>query len=278
MSTPSRSRSALPSRSTGIATAALAVVALLVLREPAEVLSLVRPPSTDRGVPGPALLGSVEDGVDAPGPVPSGTTEASTAPEGQASDEGRWGPSAPRPTVGIVVEEFRDVWRVEAGIEEAVALAVLAAHRWAADEDLATSAPGGGGAIVTVEAVERPGALHAVVTLLVASDRVVERLAVPVRLDTPSPALAGSVWRLPAPTVRTVALEGIAVRDAELIAAARAALDDVGIPGERLRVLEATDGWPFVARLDEGLGDRWLRWHVDRFVVAGLPLHHTESH
>jgi hypothetical protein len=68
---------------------------------------------------------------------------------------------------------------------------------------------------------------------------------------------------------------GTAVADPELIASARRALDAVGLPGDRLVALEATDGWPFIARLAPatGIGDPWLRWHLDRFVVTGLPLH-----
>ena len=139
--------------------------------------------------------------------------------------------------------------------------------------------------VVVVEAVERPGADHAVVTLLIglltdagAATAELVRLGGPVPLGPQGAMLAGAPWRLPAPprALASREVESSPVTDTELLAAARRALDDVGIDSSRLIRLEATDGWPFVARLDRsapGTGDPWLRWHVDRFVIAGVPLH-----
>ena len=243
---------------------AAALVALVVLRSPADVLGAVTPrvhasPPVEAATP-VEVVGSVRTDATTPGGAGVVTP-----------DDGRWGEPAPRPTTGVVVEELRGTWRVEPGIEEAVALAVVAAHRWAAESVGGADARGGGGMIVAVEAVERPGAHHGVVTLLVAVDGDLHRIAQPVRLDTAAPALAGPPWRLAAPELHVIELEGAAIGDTELLAAAERALTRAGLPGERLTSLDATDGWPFVARLEDA-DDVWLRWHVDRFVVPGLPL------
>ena len=246
---------------------AVTLTMLVVLRSPADVLGTVL--AGTRGSPeeDPATA------VETVGSVRSGaTTSGDTGVAGDATpDVGRWGEPAPRPTTGAVFEELRGTWRVEPGIEEAVALAVVAAHRWAAETSAGAGAREGGGVVVVVEAVERPGAHHGVVTLLVAVEQALHRIAQPVRLDTAAPSLAGPPWRLVAPELRLDELEGSAIGDTELLTAARRALDEAGLPGERLTSLEATDGWPFIARLDDE-GDVWLRWHVDRFVIAGLPL------
>ena len=173
-----------------------------------------------------------------------------------------------------MLEELRGGWRLEGGVEEAAALAVVAAHAWAeADGSLGDASRAAKGAIVVVEAVEQPGAHHAVITLLVSVDSELRRIAVPVHVGPDGAAIAGAPWSLPAPTMRVEPVEGTAIWDAELIGAARRALTAVGIDGDRLRALEVTDGWPFIARLEDATeGDPWLRWHVDRFVVTGLPL------
>lgn len=248
---------------------AVALLLLVVLRSPADVLgALMWGVRTSQ----PA---DAQTSTEAVGSVPPGvTTSGGTGSASDADDEGaagRWGATAPRPTTELLVEELRGTWRVGPGIEEAVALAVVAAHRWAVDAVTGAGERGGGGVIVTVEAVERPGAHHGVVTLLVAVGPDLHRIAQPVRLDTAAPVLAGPPWRLTAPELRVVEVEGSAIGDAELIAAAGRALTQAGLPGERLTALEVTEGWPFIARLDDA-DDVWLRWHIDRFVVPGLPL------
>jgi len=155
------------------------------------------------------------------------------------------------------------------GAEEAAALAAVAAHAWAMGRD----GTGPDAVVVGVEAVERPGTQHAVATVLVGVAGEVHRLAFPLRFADGGPVLAGDPWHLPAPDLTPDPIGSTAIGDEVLLGAARRALDAVGIPGDRLTSLEVTDGWPFVARLDdETTGDPWLRWHVDRFVVAGLPL------
>jgi hypothetical protein len=268
---------------------ALTALAVLVLRAPMDVLTVLAPTtlatssdtSADTTPPGSdesdiAGVGSVR-ARDAGG-VASGEEGDAVVRAPDDVTQGRFGTPVSRPTTALVIEELRGGWRVESGVEEAAALAVISGHTWAATSGAFPAAPGGSpGAIVTVEAVERPGAHHAVVTLLIAAAGggapQLHRIVVPVLLDVDGPTIAGAPWVLPAPKLRTSELEGSAIGDIELIAAARAALDGVGIPGERMVALEVTEGWPFIARLDDDTqGHPWLRWHVDRFVVAGLPL------
>ena len=260
-----------------------------VLRSPLDVLALLTPRATDPGEQDAHSMSRVEGDVATRSDVEAGGTPATDAGPGTAQAapdstqehadghaDGRWGAPGSRPTASLFLEELRGGWRVESGIDEATALAVVAGHAWAARRGLVTRGPGGsGGAIVTVEAVERPGALHGVVTLLIASESplVLTRLAVPVHLTPGGPAVAGAPWPLPSPTLTDRPLPGTPIGDEQLLAAARQALERIGIPGERMVALETTDGWPFIARLDDDTdGHPWLRWHVDRFVVAGLPL------
>lgn len=259
------------------------VTVALALSAPDDLVALVRgtDPATRTvaaDLPGPAVEhgASVEDARD----VPPGAD----VPTGGPTVEGRWGAPAERPTGAARVAELRGGWRLEAGAEEAAALGVLAAREWAlarSDRPVPGQEQGQGrgagmvGADVTValEAVERPGTAYAVVTVLVLAGDLVERVAVPVMFRDAGPTVAGTPWTLPAPTIGAEPLSGVVVGDELLIEAARDALERVGIPGTRLEQLEVTDGWPFIARLDVPSGGHpWLRWHLDRFVVAGLPL------
>jgi hypothetical protein len=234
-------------------------------------------PATDSVLP--VVTDTVLDGPDA--------RSATTVTSGGMT-AGRWGDSPDR-TGGLelLLEEFRGGWRVEGGNEEAAALAVIAAHAWAdVRRRPSRTTPGSAdgpamGAIVTVEAVERPGAHHAVVTALVAPEGAagtLHRIGIPLVMSPGGPRLAGDPWSLPAPAITSTTVIGTPVEDVELIASARRALDAVGLPGDRLVALEATDGWPFIARLEDGeTAHPWLRWHLDRFVIAGLPLARTEG-
>jgi hypothetical protein len=287
-------------RTRGVRHALIAVllIALVVLvGSPLRLVALVGSSgSTDRSPTSvPHVLSDVPDELGPirtePASVTSDVTDspddgprapsASSGPGGIVT-EGRWGAAPGRPEgLELLLEEFRGGWRVEGGNEEAAAVAVIAAHAWAdaRRRPAATSNVVDGatmGAIVAVEAVERPGARHAVVTALVAPEGAagaLHRIAVPIVMDLAGPSVAGEPWLLPAPMLQVPSFDGVPITDPDLIASARRALDAVGLPGERLIALEATDGWPFIARLDDALvADPWLRWHLDRFVVAGLPL------
>lgn len=261
----------------------LVAATVLVVRSPAGVLGVLLPGSAaapTQGAEGAQGDGPQRDGPDGRevgGDEGLATTIDPAAPRSGRADvgaslpsstTGRWA-EGDAGTVDVLVEEIRGDWRVEAGAEEAAALAAVAAHAWARQRDVT----GPGAIVVGVEAVERPGTQHAVATVLVGVDDEVHRLAFPLRFGDAGPVIAGDPWRLPAPDLAPEPIESTAIGDEVLLAAARRALDAVGIPGDRLSGLEVTDGWPFVARLDdETTGDPWLRWHVDRFVVAGLPL------
>jgi hypothetical protein len=266
----------------------LAALAVLVIRAPLDVLAVLAPTMSTRShssgdMTSSASVASVDTGI---GSVRARDAEGvSSGEEGDAivrapddAARGRFDTPATRPTTALVIEELRGGWRVESSVEEAASLAVIVGHIWAATGGAVPTAPGSTpGAIVAVEAIERPGAHHAVVTLLVAAAGstapLLHRIAVPVLLATDGPVIASAPWVLPAPTLRTTDLRGSPIGDVELLAAARRALESVDIAGERLVALEVTDGWPFIARLDDDAdGHPWLRWHVDRFVVSGLPL------
>jgi hypothetical protein len=237
------------------------VVGLIILRSPVALFALADPFRSASTGEAPSARTSVEDDV---------------AVESGGASDGRWGASPIRPgDGGLLLEEIRGGWRVEAGGEEATALAVIAAHDWV-DARTATRDGSSGEAVVVVEAVERPGSLHAVVTLIVSMTDELHRLAFPITFGVDGPMLAGAPWPLPAPIAVLLPLAGVPIDDPELFAAAQRALDAVGIDGERLVAVEATDGWPFIARLDDDtVGHPWLRWHLDRFVVSGLPLHRS---
>jgi hypothetical protein len=270
------------------------VTAVILIGSPLRLFALVgdvgasgRPtmPSSDgptRGTTASVPAVVTETALDGPD-----ARSAAAVPSGDVT-AGRWGNAPDRPGgIGLLLEEFRGGWRVEGGNEEAAALAVIAAHAWAdVHRRPSVTAPGSAdvkatGTIVAVEAVERPGAHHAVVTVLVAPDGAagaLHRIAIPLEMGRAGPSLAGAPWHLPAPAIGSTPLVGTPIADPELITSARRALDTAGLPGDRLVTLEATEGWPFIARLDdEDAAHPWLRWHLDRFVVAGLPLARTEG-
>jgi len=302
-SSRSRSRSRVLQRLRTVLALLVVLVLLGALRSPAEVLARFRLPGTEA-----PSLGSVispegarydlVDRDDRDGDPGQGQARSDVPDEASGVD----GPAASAPRNDDVwLQEVRGGWRLEAGVEEAAALAVLAGHAWAralpATDATARGVPQAPAErsepMVVVEAVERPGPFAAVVTLLVApgganddlatltagSEQLV-RLAVPVLIGSDGATLGGAPWELPPPTASARPLDVTTVTDPDLVRSARRALEAIGIDGERLVTLEATEGWPFVARLDTfgtPAGDPWLRWHLDRFVVAGIPLQRTNG-
>jgi hypothetical protein len=151
---------------------------------------------------------------------------------------------------------------------------------------------------LAVEAIERPDAGAAVVTLLAVVLEVgeeqtadVRRLAVPLVEEAGGPRPGGSPWWLPAPDLAAVPVDGEPVDDPALLAAATAAIHGAGLGHLEVVALERTSRWPWIARVRgdgsvapdgeaEGRaadGAVWLRRHRDGFAVAGEPLPRTPS-
>jgi hypothetical protein len=256
-----------------IAGALLLIIALSVVRSPAEYLTRFTSERTNGDVDVRVSTPPGETGAEDDGDDREPHDAAPLARDGA-------GPAGPVPD-GLLLRETRGGWRVEPGVEEAAALALLIGHRWqprpVGDSD--TTDEAGIRRLVIIEAVERPGLAAAVITLLIAPAGAIEgaplhRIAVPILLGEDGASLGGTPWELPPPTHELREIAGVAVDDARLVASAREALDAAGIDGSSLIALEATDGWPFIARTAAG-PHPWLRWHIDRFVVTGLPLHHA---
>lgn len=213
-------------------------------------------------------LGNRRDGASERAPA----AMASPIPSPARTPERPAGPAGPAPIVaaGPALDEQRATWRVTGGTEEAAALAVLVARRTALTT---TSDP-----FVVLEALERPSGDAVVVTVLVDDGAgPVERLAVPVALGPEGARLAGTPWALPAPDPEVLEPDTSPITDALLLDSARRALDDLGLPTTDLR-LARTTSWPVVATARDSTGTTsrvWLRWHLDRYVVAGLPLDRT---
>lgn len=236
-----------------VAAVALVTAAAWVLVAPGRVVPAPPPDGSVGSAGSPGALGTA--------PTPEVATPPVAVPDPDGS-----GPD------GLRVVELRGGWRTGEDLGTAVAIAVMVGTAEAE--------------VVAVEAVEQPGPGAAVVTLLVAAppggDRAAtggtDRLVVPVRLDGGAVRPAGPTWRLPGPTLTPDPPTGRPVADPELVAAARAALAAAGLDPSVLHGLDATDGWPFVVRTEDDADDGpasgpWLRWHLDRFVVTGLPLH-----
>jgi len=247
----------------------LSLAAVAVLAAPGSVLAR-------RGGPSPGMTDGAVHGATAavgtagpPSPrAPVEPTGSGPSPAGPAADPGAADPAGP---AGVRLAEVRGGWRLEEGLETAAAVGLLAGTAWAAADAGDGTVP-----LVVIEAVEAPGPGAAVVTLLVAASgpdgpRTV-RLVVPVRTGPDEVRPAGTPWVLPGPGLAPLPPNGRPLEDADLLASARAALDRVGLAGDLLVALEATDGWPFLTRLADGGDGPWLRWHLDRFVVTGVPL------
>jgi hypothetical protein len=257
-----------------IAGVLLVVVSLSVLRSPADVLTRLTSEGTSEGRIG-------DEGVRVPTPSGGTGTDGNRGPRppGDAPRPTPDGGGSGRPVLdALLLREVRGGWRVEPGVEEAAALALIVGHGW--QPDGVTGEDGMGEAdprrVVVLEAVEQPGQGAAVITLLIAPRGVsagapVHRVAFPILIDVDGASLGGAPWELPPPAHERRPLDGVPVADPELVASARRALDAVGHDGGSLRSLDATAGWPFIARTSTG-AQLWLRWHVDGLVVTGLPL------
>jgi len=249
----------------------LVIASLSVLRSPAEFLARF----TSEGRIG---LGGVRVSTPSGGADTDGDLEHTAARD--AAPAVREGEGPGRPVLdGLLLREVRGGWRVEPGVEEAAALALIVGHGWLPDRVASEDDMGDDGSrrVVIVEAVEQPGTGAAVITLLIAPRGVLvgaplHRVAIPVVIDADGASLGGEPWELPRPAHDRRPLDGVAIDEPALIASARRALDAVGHDGASLVTLEATVGWPFIARTSTG-AQLWLRWHVDGFVVSGLPLH-----
>jgi hypothetical protein len=270
----------------------LVMLAVSTLRSPVELLTRSTAPRS--GAPDTTNV-----------PSPSGGT--GPAGSDDVDERDRAVPARPEPDRppqvaqdALLLREVRGGWRLAPGVEEAAALALLVGHGWSPDAGGGMGGVSTGDRVVVLEAIEQPGPGAAVVTILVSSSRrlagawdgvdeggdgvgpgtsaapgegpaLVHRLAVPIVIGIDGATLGGTPWQLPAPRHRGPALTGPAVDDPLLVSAARRALDAVGIDGHTLVSLEASTSWPFIARTADG-PHPWLRWHVDHFVVTGLPL------
>lgn len=243
-------------RGPAVVAGVLLVAVVAVLADPgAVVVRRGGGPAPTIAARAPAADGGV---VARPDPVPSGGAQ-------EAPMVGSGGPA------GVRVTEVRGGWRLEDGLETAAAVGLLTATAWAAASVTGDHAP-----TVVLEAVESPGPGAAIVTALMVSvgerGPGTQRVVVPISVTRDGAVRAGTPWVLPGPALAPYRPEAVAVTDPGLVAAARRALDDVGIDGTSLETLEATEGWAYLTRLS-GVGDGpWLRWHLDRFVVTGVPL------
>jgi hypothetical protein len=259
------------------------------------------PPASDPAAPGPAATGSPPD---------AGGGEPTLAAPDEGWQDGAGGASAaeqPAPTraaegppgadEGLLLLEQRGRWRVEAGAEEAAALAVVVARAWLTDHeprlaivDLPPPEVGRYAEHLVVEAVEATAPDLTVVTLLAVlldgQDELtttVRRVAVPIALDARGARPAGQPWWLPGPDLTPAPPPTRPLEDAADLLAAVDALQAAGYEDVTLDRLEHLGGTAAAAtvtartpdgeRLD---GPVVLRRHVDRYVVAGDVLARAE--
>lgn len=224
-----------------------------------------------------------------------------TAADGQGPSDHPAGASPPADDPAdrdeLWAVEYHGPWRSTAGVEEAAALAVVVARGWLTDVDprlhLDELTPVGTGRYVehlVVEAVEVPAPEHAVVTLLAVlldgDDELVarvRRLGVPIAFGRDGAQPGGEPWWLPGPSLTARPPTTTPVDDPQELLAASEALAAAGYTDVALDRLERTDGpaalATVAARTPDGEqvdGTVWLRWHVDRYVVAGLALTRAE--
>jgi hypothetical protein len=232
---------------------------------------------------------------DEPGPDPAPATNPQASRPGPAAGTPP-GEGAVPVEPGWWLTEHRGKWRLGPGDGVAASVAVVVARAWLTGLpprlEVAGIHPTAGDGYVehlAVEAVERPEAGAAVVTLLAVLLEVgedhsahVRRLAVPLAEEPGGPRPAGSPWWLPAPDLSPVPVEGEPVDDPDLLAAATAALAGAGLGHLEVVALERTTRWPWIARVrgvdadatagEETEGAVWLRRHLDGFALAGEPL------
>jgi hypothetical protein len=229
-----------------------------------------------------------------PGPSPDGP--AVDEPSLEASPDMQQPNESDDPAGETVLDgqERRGGWRVAAGPEEAVGLAVVAGRAWLTGVepvlDLALEPDPRGeergrwyAEHLVVEAVEQPAPDALVVTIVAvvldtagSFEPTVKRLAVPVALTPQGPRLAGAPWELPPPVLEAVALPREATDDAVELTQARRALSAAGLGDLDLVALHHTDGWPVIAEVattdEDAVSEVWLRPHLDGYVVAGTTL------
>jgi hypothetical protein len=241
-----------------------------------------------------------DNGGDGPAPLDADDRAADqAAPSDSAGPDPDASPPAPGTGQPLLVEH-RGRWRLEPGAEEAAALAVVVARSWLTDHDpqldvSGVERPDNAGALryaehLVVEAVEFTATDLAVVTVLAVVldgddelDTAVRRLAVPIAMDA-DVRPAGTPWWLPGPTLTSLTPDTEPIEDAAELLGAAEALQTAGyqdVAVDRLDALGPTAALVTVtARTPDGEavdGTVWLRRHVDRFVVAGMPVHPHRS-
>jgi hypothetical protein len=282
--------------SSGRRAALLALAALPWIVVLALVLAPDSRPGTVASVPqthveahagGPPADGSATD-LDASGTHDAGPGARDVDP-GTPDEPG----SAPQGPPGWEIAALQGAWRATPGDGATAALATAIARAWLTGvrpvlriEGLEPPASTTYAEHLVVEAIERPAAGAAVVTVLAVlldtddggaiGDSRLARLAVPVVEDADGPHPGGAPWPLPGPGLSLRAPATVEVTDTAVRDRALEALHLAGYEGAELLTLEVGDGWPWVARFQppDGTGPSmvWLRRHLERFVVTGLPL------
>jgi hypothetical protein len=259
------------------------------------------PPGAATGEPPGAATGAATgEPPGGPADQPQDETSEGPAPPAAAGE-----PAEPADAAGpvddpghdLVLLEQRGRWRVEAGAEEAAALAVVVARAWLTDHeprlaiaDLATPEVGRYAEHLVVEAVEATAPELTVVTLLAVlldgQDELtatVRRVAVPIAVDARGAQPAGAPWWLPSPDLTPAAPPVRPIEDAAELLTAVGALEAAGYEQVQLDRLEDLGGTAAIAtvtaRTPDGErvdGPVVLRRHVDRYVVAGDVLARAE--
>jgi len=229
-------------------------------------------------------------GPTPPSPAGNGNRTPGGVPAEPGNDPGVANPPASHEResaqAGLTITELRGAWRIEPGLEEVGALAVVIARAALTGVeptlDLGVgSAPAGYAEHLVLESVEH-SAPHAAVATVIAvvldGDPLtasVRRLAVPISLaDGIRPG--GEPWELPPPELGRHDPPLLPWGGPEDRLEASEALARAGIEFEELVGLRSASGWPVVAEIrvagDNEARRVWLRQHVDRLVVAGSTL------